>query len=86
MPKKVKICALFYTLHIYFFAAIQLCRNHTTGPTGELTQAIKDFPFCDWNITVSSEYLVLLTFEYLDTSPSSNYYGLSVSFNKIFMK
>ena len=63
------------------FAAIQLCRNYTIGPAGELTQAIKDFPFCDWNITVSSEFLVLLTFEYLDTSPSSAYYGLHVSEN-----
>lgn len=58
---------------------VRLCDNGTAASKTDLTQAIQDSPLCEWNITVSPEFLVLLTLNYLDSSPGSTYYGLHVS-------
>ena len=64
---------------VYVVVEIQMCRNSTIGATGEVVPLIQDSPLCEWNITASSGFFVLLTFEYLDASPQSNYNGLHVS-------
>lgn len=68
------------TFYVSSTLAMESCKNITMAPEGDLTQLIKDFPLCEWNITVPAGFLVLLTPQYLTSS--SYYRGLQVSTNK----
>ena len=77
----VSSCSDLLDKHEYDVAGVHVCKNSTEASSGNFTHILKSSPNCEWNITVSSESLVLLTFIYLGTSSDSSYYDIQVSVN-----
>ena len=80
----VSSCSDLLDKHEYGVAGVHVCKNSTEASSGNFTHILKSSPNCEWNITVSSESLVLLTFIYLGTSSDSSYYDIQVSVKCFF--
>ena len=71
-----------FATYIYFYMVLvemQVCRNTTNASTGDLTYYFQNFSHCEWKITISAEFHILLNFEHSGASPYDDFYGLQVS-------